>query len=310
MGATAAFTIDPLTVTTLDDVMDVTDGKTSLREAIEYANQEGGNQTITFSNATDWLGPGSFGSGATLTLNPALGALNVTANITIDGSLVYGNGIDQGTLTISGGDAIQIFTIAAGGGMTISNMSLTGGNAGEGNGGAINNAGTLSLTNVNVSNSKAMNGGAIYSTGSLTVNGGTWAYIRGGNRRSSGYCAIASSDVNAKLNITINGGRFTNTADNLCTATGMSGFAGECVFTINGGTFLGDVYAVSRVGSNLSGKAYMSGKITMKVLGGTFNGKIGMIQDPSTITVTGTSSLVIASELKDKATGFTSVEVI
>ncbi|MBO5694730.1 MAG: hypothetical protein J6S98_04960, partial [Lentisphaeria bacterium] len=173
-GASSGLLINPLVVETLDDTIDPYDYKTSLREAIIYANQEGGNQTITFSNATDWLGTGSFGSGATLTLNPALGALNVTANITIDGALVYGNGIDQGTLTISGGDAIQIFTIAAGGGMTVSNMSLTGGNAGEGNGGAINNAGTLALTNVNVSNSKAMNGGAIYSTGSLTVNGGTF----------------------------------------------------------------------------------------------------------------------------------------
>ena len=255
MGATAAFTIDPLTVTTLDDVMDVTDGKTSLREAIEYANQEGGDQTITFSNATDWLGTGSFGSGAKLTLNPALGAMNVTANITIDGALVYGNGIDQGTLAITGGDAVQIFTIAAGGGMTISNMSLTNGNAGEGSGGAINNAGTLSLTNVNVSNSTAANGGAIYSTGSLTVNGGTFS----------------GNSVDGSDNLTSNGGAIhstgTATISSAVFDSNSAKFNGGAIY--NGGT-------LTIVGSVFSGHSAQNGVVfnqgNLLISGGTYTG--------------------------------------
>ena len=255
MGATTTFTIDPLTVTTLDDVMDVTDGKTSLREAIEYANQEGGDQTITFSNNTDWLGTGTFGSGAKLTLNPALGAMNVTANITIDGALVYGNGIDQGTLTITGGDAVQIFTIAAGGGMTISNMSLTNGNAGEGNGGAINNAGTLTLNNVNVSNSKAANGGAIYSTGSLTVNGGTFY----------------GNSVDGSDNTTGNGGAIhstgTATISNAVFDSNSAKFNGGAIY--NGGT-------LTIVGSVFSGHSAQNGVVfnqgNLLISGGTYTG--------------------------------------
>ena len=255
MGATTTFTIDPLTVTTLDDVMDITDGKTSLREAIIYANQEGGDQTITFSNATDWLGTGTFGSGAELTLDPALGAMNVTANITIDGALVYGNGIDQGTLTITGGDAVQIFTIAAGSGMTISNMSLTGGNAGEGNGGAINNAGTLALNKVNVSNSKAMNGGAIYSTGSLTVNGGTFY----------------GNSVDGSDNLTGNGGAIhstgTATISNAVFDSNSAKYNGGAIY--NGGT-------LTIAGSVFSGHSAQNGVVfnqgNLLISGGTYTG--------------------------------------
>ena len=143
----------------------------------------------------------------------------------------------------------------------------------------------------------------------VTVGSGTWAYIRGGNRRTSGYCAIASSSSDARLNITINGGTFTNTATNLCSATGMGGFAGVCNFTINGGTFKGDVFAVGRVGNNLNGRAVMSGTVNVTVRGGTFNGGIKAVQDTNTISVTGKCNLNITEALKDKASGFGSVTV-
>lgn len=148
----------------------------------------------------------------------------------------------------------------------------------------------------------------------VTVSGGTWAYIRGGNRRNSGYCAIASSDTDAKLNITINGGTFMNkntaSTSNVCSAIGMNGFAGECVFTINGGTFKGTVFAISRAGNNLNGTAVMNGKITTIVRGGTFEQGIEAIQDSNTINVTGDYTLQIISSLKDKAVGFKNVTVI
>ena len=145
----------------------------------------------------------------------------------------------------------------------------------------------------------------------VTVNGGTWSYIRGGNRRSSGSCAMATSTSDAKLNITINGGTFTATATNLCSATGMGGFAGVCNFTINGGTFMGDVYAVSRPGNALNGnkKPVMSGTVNMTINGGTFNGSIIAVQDSKKINVTGKTNLTIVSSLKDKASGFTTVTV-
>ncbi|MEE1357386.1 MAG: hypothetical protein UHG68_07490, partial [Clostridia bacterium] len=74
--------------------------------------------------------------------------------------------------------------------------------------------------------------------------------------------------------------------------------------TINGGTFKGDVYAVSRAGNNLNGEAVMNGKITMIVNGGTFNGNIIAVQEDKTVSVTGECSIQIIESLKNKASGF------
>ena len=91
----------------------------------------------------------------------------------------------------------------------------------------------------------------------------------------------------------------------------MGGFAGVCNFTINGGTFLGDVFAVGRPGNALNGnkKPVMSGTVNMTVNGGTFEGSIIAVQDSKKINVTGKTNLTIVSSLKDKASGFTTVTV-
>lgn len=140
----------------------------------------------------------------------------------------------------------------------------------------------------------------------ITVDSGTWAYIRGGNRQHTPKCAMASSSDDAVLNITINGGTFTNTALNLCSATGMNSFAGECNFTVNGGRFLGDVYAVCRANPG----AVMSGSVNLTVTDGMFEGSIIALQNKENVSLTGKCTLKIASSLADKAIGFDEVTLI
>ena len=149
----------------------------------------------------------------------------------------------------------------------------------------------------------------------ITVNAGTWAYLRGGNRRASQTFPNVGSPADAVLNITINGGEFKNTSTdpktaNVTSGTGMGGFGGTVNFTITGGTFKGDVYAIGRSGTNsTSTKAEVSGTVNMKVTGGTFGGSIKCEMDPASTKLTGKVNLTISSALKDKASGFTNVTV-
>ena len=149
----------------------------------------------------------------------------------------------------------------------------------------------------------------------ITVNGGIWAYLRGGNRRASQTYPNVGSAADAVLNITIGGGEFKNTgssptASNLTCGTGMGGFGGTVNFTITGGKFAGDVFAIGRSGTNTTDtKAEVSGTVNMKVTGGTFGGGIKCQQDPSSTKLTGTVNLTITDALKSKASGFDNVTV-
>ncbi len=142
----------------------------------------------------------------------------------------------------------------------------------------------------------------------IVVNGGKWAYINGGNRRSKGTLPVGSSDTDAVVNITVNGGEFVlASGTNLSSAIGMNSFAGTCNFTVNGGTFSGTLYAVSRLGSNqTSNRGEVTGTVNMVINGGTFSGKIIAVQD-NTANVTGKISITVPSALESKLSGFTDI---
>lgn len=142
----------------------------------------------------------------------------------------------------------------------------------------------------------------------IIINSGKWAYIDGGNRRSQATYTMGEVGSNAKVNITINGGEFTlATGSNFTCAVGMNSFAGECNFTINGGKFSGNVYAIGRCGSNSTpNPAKMTGKINMTINGGEFSGKIYYKQDSTTI-VSGTVNITIAAKYESVISGFGNV---
>src|SRR5262249_53544919 len=97
-----------LVVTTADDVVNVTDGRTSLREAINFANALPTAADVTFgdgsaSGGTDFLD----GTPHQITLGGSELELKHAATTTISGP-------GQGLLSISGGGLSRVFGIDAG----------------------------------------------------------------------------------------------------------------------------------------------------------------------------------------------------
>jgi len=196
-----------LTVTNLND-----NGAGSLRAAITSASP---GDTIVFSS----------GLTGTITLASALPAIN--ANLTIQGP-------GAGSLTISGNNAVTVFTInsgtvgisglniangnaAHGGGiynqtgtLTVSQCTFSG-NAASSYGGAIFNDGPMTVLNSTFSSNSAFGGGAIenYPSGTLTVSGSLFSnnsavsYIGGGIANEGGIATVVDSTF---ANDSANGG--------------------------------------------------------------------------------------------------------
>ena len=143
-----------LTVTTRSDVVDATDGLTSLREAIAYANSHPGPDTIT-------LDPAVFGkSHRTIVLTAGPLILTDPATTTI-----IGPGARR--LTLSGGGKSQVLDIQ-GGSLALSGVTIADGRADMG-GGLRNEGGKLSLTKVAIRGNRALIGGALFNTGSAVL---------------------------------------------------------------------------------------------------------------------------------------------
>ena len=149
---------DPLVVTTATDVVDDTDGVTSLREAVAYANSHAGTDAITFSSSL---------AGKTITLTSGELGLTDTAGKTT----ITGLGATQ--LTVSGNNASRVFDINSGVTAEISGLTST---HGVSDGGGIYNSGTLTITDCIISgngNADAWEGGGIFNEGTLTIIGCT-----------------------------------------------------------------------------------------------------------------------------------------
>lgn len=154
IGSANTFTV----TTTSDDPADAG----SLRTAINQVNAGAGGDTINFSSVTGTITVGS--------------TLNITKSVTI-------NGPGANLLSISGNDAVRVFSVASTAANTvISGMTITHGNATVApnfNGGGISAAAALTVNNCTFSYNKAGNGAlntgaAILSSATLTVNNSTF----------------------------------------------------------------------------------------------------------------------------------------
>ncbi|WP_222435032.1 beta strand repeat-containing protein, partial [Phaeobacter marinintestinus] len=201
LGAVEAQSDAPsLIVTTASDVVDATDGVTSLREAVAFANSNADTSTITFD-----LGAGAH----LLTLGGS--ELVLSTSIVIDGDT---DGDGDADITISGDDASRVFH-AAGGTSTLNALNITDGHSSGGGGlyvtsgasvnivdstlsdnfgsygGAIANSGTVSLTNSTLHDNSAIAGGGIHNLGSATLVSstlsGNTAVDDGGGIRAGDY---------------------------------------------------------------------------------------------------------------------------
>lgn len=151
-------------VTTLVDNFDLTDNKTSLREALYWANQDG--KTITFASSLT----------GTINLKSQLIATN---KITINGG---------SRITINGQSKTRVMLNE--GNLTLANVTLTNGSA-PSLGNIIYSQGKLTLDNVIIAKGKSAGSGPngnIYALDSLTVRNSTIADATTG----SGVCAFGS----------------------------------------------------------------------------------------------------------------------
>jgi CSLREA domain-containing protein len=184
-----------------DDVIPVTDGFCTLREAIVNAN----DNTATFADC-------AAGSGAdTIILNDPFGEILLNADLpTITDDLA----IEAGTPfyhEIDGDNLYRPFTITAGVTVSISQIIV---NYGYGDfGGAVNNAGDLTLTSVIFEYNEADYGAAVYNSGTLTITdsefyGHSVGADGGAIYNNGGFVSITDSDFT--LSEAENGGAIYN----------------------------------------------------------------------------------------------------
>ena len=163
-GDTLTVDAPAFVVNTTTDDLDYADGKTSLREAILYANAFPGH-VITFD-------PIVFSTHQTINLTSGLLELSCTTGTeTITGPAAG--------VTVNAGGSSRVFQVDRSVTASISGMTITGGKAALG--GGLYNEGTTTLSNCTVSGNSA-SGGGVGNYGSLTLTNCTVS----GNSTSGG----------------------------------------------------------------------------------------------------------------------------
>ncbi len=176
----------------------------------------------------------------------------LTADITLSATQTIATDvtIDGKGFTISGGSAVQVFSIGnsvdvtiknltitdgsarSGGGianqgtLTINNSTISGNTATAGGGGIYNNTGTLTINNSTISgNTASTSGGGIYSTGTLTINNST---IQDNTASDYGGGIYSTGTLTIENNSTIR--------DNKTTSDSGGGIYNSGTLTINNST--------------------------------------------------------------------------
>lgn len=179
-----------LVVDTIADDVNYNDGLLTLREAIYYATNLSGINTITFDSSLNSQEIVLFGQELLIDSDITIDASSLTEGITINGdgkSRIFnidGATVELINLTITNG-----YTLDDGGGIynsgtltvtdsTVNNCSVSWDVCRAG--GGIYSSGTLVLSDSVVSDNKADSGCGIYSSGSLTVTGSTISSNLGG----------------------------------------------------------------------------------------------------------------------------------
>lgn len=190
----------------------------------------------------------------------------------------------SGSLTLSGDTVFErtgftslgsSFIAAAGNDLTIGSSVVTSGTIGIV--GGHNSVAGNSVADVSIANDYT-----------ITVASGDFAYIRGGNRRATGDAPFGVISGNVTVNIA--GGRFTNpySNTNAVAATGMNTHTGNVTMNISGGIIEGNLYAVSRAGTNdVKATPTVSGNVTVNITGGTIGGKAISENQDDSVKLTG-----------------------
>jgi predicted outer membrane repeat protein len=165
-----------LQVNTTENIVDETDGKTNLKEALNLAYDLPGHNEITFAPAlggqtiTLW-GELAIHSAVTITAPP--GGITIASNSGRVFSVWANQSLTASGLTITSGNGDGFFSSRGGiknVGTLVLNSCTLAGNINEFDGGALHNTGSATLTNCTLAGNRASGrGGAIYSTGTLNL---------------------------------------------------------------------------------------------------------------------------------------------
>lgn len=269
------------------DTVDADDGHTSLREAIDFANARSGADAITFDSSV-------FDHPQTITLDPALGQLTLTEDLTITGP--------AGRVTIARSaaestPAFRLIEIRTGVAAKLVNLALTGGRADEGGGilnsgnltflsgalightarfgGAIANRpgsdATLESSTVS-SNSATVFGGGIYSdAGKLVIKASTLHTNSAGNggggvlARGAGSLTIQSSTLSGNFAGVLGGGLLSSGGGlaviSSTIAGNVAGFTGGGIYNDTGNSAaLTNTIVAGNVGGDIANLATLTGE--------------------------------------------------
>lgn len=206
---------NPIFVTTPLDVVNPTDGQTSLREAILQANADPEYNVIEFP----YVGP-------TITLKSPLPPLTGGLDIMGPGSRYLTIRPAQGV------QPFQPFSVAPNADVILSGVTLSNGLSRVGMGGAIYNAGSLRLVNDELWGNVARSGGAVYNVGTLLIDSSTIdnnSSTSGSSTNDGSGGAIWSSGTLAILNSTISANQATYNAGGVVIAGGQAQLLGVTV---------------------------------------------------------------------------------
>jgi hypothetical protein len=240
--------------------------------------------TIVFSRKV-------FGTPQTITLDSTLGPLVVN-----DAHRLTITAADLGRVTVSGGDATEVFDVA-GGTVALRNLVISHGAAtgADSVGGGINNAGNLTLTDCILDHDTAIFGGGLFNNGNVTLTGCILDHDSaglGGGLYNNGTatltgCTLSNDSAQGTGGGVWNDGTVTLTG---CTLSNDSAGGGGGIFslttlTLTGCTLSNDSAPTGGGGIEISGTATLTGCTLSNDLA-TGSGGGGGIDNGGTLTLT------------------------
>ncbi len=167
--ASYAGVLADIVVNTTNDVVDDSDGVTSLREAIIQANSTPEDDTIQLTAGETYnltISGGEEDAAATGDLDIVGGGGEIT---------VISEGEEKATIDAGGETGIsdRVFHVLDNAALQLENVEVTGGSVADFHGGGIYNEGTVNITNSTITGNSASYGGGIDNSGVANINNST-----------------------------------------------------------------------------------------------------------------------------------------